>query len=257
MKAVAIVQARMASTRLPGKVMADVVGKPLLYHVVKRAQQARTLGLVAVATTDRPADDRIAQYCAEIGVPCFRGNEEDVLDRYYHAAKHFGATVIVRLTADCPFLDPVIVDKVVRVFASGAYDFVSNTHPPTYPDGLDTEVFRWEALERSWREARLRSEREHVTAYMWKHPELFRLANVENDVDLSALRWTVDEPQVLEFVRRAYSHLGVTPCFGLAEVLVLLREHPELAAVNVGIERNEGYQKSLREDTLVTPLEVK
>jgi spore coat polysaccharide biosynthesis protein SpsF (cytidylyltransferase family) len=249
MKTVAIIQARMTSTRLPGKIMADLAGKPLLYHVVARAQKARTLDLVAVATTDRLTDDQVAQYCGTMGVPYFRGDEDDVLDRYYQAAKQFRADVVVRLTADCPLLDPTVIDKVVQVFCSDDYDYVSNTIKPTYPDGLDAEVFRRAALEQAWREAHLKSEREHVTPYIWKQPNLFRLRNVENEQDLSDLRWTVDEPEDLEFVRRVYAHLGSEPSFGMMQVLALLRDRPEISKVNIGFERNEGYQESVHEDS--------
>jgi spore coat polysaccharide biosynthesis protein SpsF (cytidylyltransferase family) len=251
MKTVALIQARMTSIRLPGKVMAEVAGRPLLDHVVKRAQQARTLDLVVVATSDQPADDVVARFCAEADIPCFRGSEDDVLDRYYQAAKHYAADAIVRLTADCPLLDPAVIDKVVRAFQAGDYDYVSNVLPPTYPDGLDTEVFRWDALERAWREACFMSQREHVTSYICEQPTLFRLGNVEHDPDLSALRWTVDEPQDLEFVRRVYGYLGPVHFFGMAEILALLREHPELNGINAGFQRNEGYLKSLREDTII------
>lgn len=251
MKTVAIIQARMTSTRLPGKVMVNVAGKPLIHYVVTRAQRARSLDLVAAATSDRPTDDVIARFCEAAGVPYYRGSEEDVLDRYYQAARHFQADVIVRLTADCPLLDPVVIDRVVSFFHSGEFDYVSNTLELSFPDGLDTEVIRREALERAWHEARLTSEREHVTAYICKHTELFRLANVRHEEDLSALRWAVDEPQDLEFVRRVYTYLGSSPSFGMAEVIALLRDNPELRSINAQFERNEGYQKSLREDTLI------
>lgn len=251
MKTVAIIQARMGSTRRLGKVMAEVAGRPMLEHVVRRAQQARTLDLVIVATSDQPGDDIVAQFCADTDIPCFRGSEDDVLDRYYQAAKHFEANAVVRLTADCPLLDPSVIDKVVLVFHAGDYDYVSNALEPTYPDGLDTEIFWREVLERAWREARLKTEREYATAYIWKHPDLFRLANVENDVDLSDLRWTVDEPEDLEFVRRVYDHLGPEPSFGMVEILALLQEYPELNDINARIGRNEGYQKSLLEDEII------
>jgi len=251
MKTVAIIQARMASTRLPGKVMAEVAGRPMLEQVVRRTQGACTLDLVAVATSDGLMDDVIAQLCGKAGILYFRGSEDDVLDRYYHAAKQADADVIVRLTADCPLLDPAVVDRVVEVFQTGDYDYVSNIHKPTYPDGLDTEVFRREALEQAWREARLKSEREHVTPYIWKQPDLFRLANVAHEQDLSDLRWTVDEPEDLEFVRRVYGYFDESLSFGMAEILALLREHPELNDINTQFERNEGYQKSLREALLI------
>lgn len=257
MKTVAIIQARMGSTRLPGKVMADVAGRPLLYHVVKRAQQARTLDLVIVATSDQPADDVVARFCAEANIPCFRGSEDDVLDRYYQAAKNHEAAVVVRLTADCPLLDPSVIDKVVQAFRAGYYDYVSNVVPPTYPDGLDTEVFRVDALERAWREALVKSDREHVTPYIAEQPDLFRLGNVSYPQDLSGLRWTVDRPEDLEFVRRVHDYLGPAPSFGMMAILALLREHPELMEINSGIQRNKAYQKPLREDASATEGEAK
>ena len=209
---------------------------------------AKSLDLVAVATTDRPTDDVLAEFCTRIGAPCFRGSEEDVLDRYWRAAATFRADVIVRLTADCPLLDSKVINEVVGQYRTGSYDYVSNSVQRTYPDGLDTEVFHRGALERAWREAQLRSEREHVTPYIWKHPELFRLGVVGNDCDLSALRWTVDEPEDLEFVTAVYRHFGPRVDFGLKEILGYLDEHSELKDLNARFECNEGYEKSLRED---------
>lgn len=248
MRTVAIIQARMGSTRLPGKVMADLAGEPLLARVVERAQRAKHLDLVAVATTDGPTDEVVARLCESRGIPVFRGSEQDVLDRYYRAAACFDAGVVVRLTADCPLLDAAVIDHVVGAFQAGGYDYVSNTIRPTYPDGLDTEVIRRAALEKAWRAATLTSEREHVTPYIWKRPAEFRLLNVEHDTDLSALRWTVDEPQDLEFVRAVYRHFGSREDFGMKDVLKLLRERPQMQDLNREFERNEGYQKSLRED---------
>jgi spore coat polysaccharide biosynthesis protein SpsF len=248
MKTVAIIQARMSSIRLPDKIMADIIGKPMLSHVVNRAQQAKHLDLVVVATSVHPQDDLVVTFCRKEGIPYFRGSLDDVLDRYYHAARHYDADVVVRLTADCPLLDPSVIDQIVQVFRSGQYDYVSNTIQPTYPDGLDTEVFRFDVLEQTWREARLKSEREHVTPYIKKQTALFRLHNVENDQDLSSLRWTVDRPEDLEFVRAVYGYLSKTASFGVNEVLSLIEEHPELPMINAGFERNEGYIKSLRED---------
>jgi spore coat polysaccharide biosynthesis protein SpsF len=238
----------MTSTRLPGKILADVAGKPLLYHVVTRAQRARTLDLVVVVTTDRPSDDPTERFCLDRGVNCFRGSEDDVLDRYHRAAEKFAAETIVRLTADCPLLDPGVIDTGVTLFKAGNYDYICNDNPPTYPDGLDVEVFRRDALVRAWREARLPSEREHVTPYIWKQPGLFRLGRFANDTDYSKLRWTVDEPADLEFVRRVYAHFGTSTQFGMTDVLELLRQQPEILEVNAGFERNEGYLESLKED---------
>lgn len=251
MNTVAIIQARMSSTRLPGKVLADLAGRPLLSHLLERAGRAKTLDSVVIATTVGPQDDPIEELCKQRGAPCFRGSEEDVLDRYYQTAMAFGADVIVRLTSDCPVHDPVVLDKTVRHFLDGHFDYVSNVRNPRFPNGLETEVFSFAALERAWREAALRSEREHVTPYIWKHPELFRLGSVEHDVNLSALRWTVDEPEDLELIRELYRHLGPASTFGMAEILALLERHPELGRINARFKRNEGYQKSLREDAKI------
>jgi len=252
MTTAAIIQARMSSTRLPGKVLLDIAGHPMLWHVVRRARKARLVDRVVVATSDRPEDDSIEAFCRQGHVDCFRGDESDVLDRFYGAARAFHAQVVVRLTADCPMLDPGVIDRVVAAYRRGGFDYVSNSVDRTYPDGLDTEVFSFVALERAWREARWTSEREHVTPYIWKHPELFRVSAVRQEVDLSAVRWTVDEVADLEFARAAYRHFG-TRDFGMQEMLALLREQPRLADINAGRTVNEGYEKSLREDALLEP----
>lgn len=247
MRTVAVIQARMGSSRLPGKVMADIQGQPMLQRVVERALRANRVDTVMVATSDHPADRALADYCRQQGVPCFQGSEDDVLDRFYHAARSMDAHVIVRLTADCPLLDPEVIDRVVADFQNGGADYVSNTLTCTYPDGLDTEVFHRDILEQAWRYASLKSEREHVTPYVYNHPQRFRLRNVTHEADFSELRWTVDEPQDLAFVRAVYAAFGDAH-FGMGAVLQLLQEHPELGQVNSGILRNEGYLKSLRED---------
>ena len=225
-----IIQARMGSSRLPGKVMADLAGRPALAHVVARARTIPGVERVIVATTTAARDDVIAGLCEGLGVAVFRGSDPDVLDRYYRAARHHGLRAVVRVTADCPLLDPTVSGLVVARFRSGDVDYASNVHPPTYPDGLDTEVFTVEALERAWREARLPAEREHVTSYFYTHPELFRCANVAHAQDLSHHRWTVDEPRDLELVRALCRRLGQgeAPLFGMAEILSLLEREPDL-----------------------------
>jgi spore coat polysaccharide biosynthesis protein SpsF len=244
---VAIIQARMSSERLPGKVMAEIGGKPMLYHVVKRAERAELINLIVVATSHHHDDDVIENFCKENAVVCFRGSRNDVLDRYYQAARYLDALVIVRLTADCPLLDPGIIDKIILNYYEGDFDYVSNIIEYTYPDGLDTEVFSFDALNRAWREARLKSEREHVTPYLRNHPEIFRLVNISHTEDLSHLRWTVDEPQDMDFIRSVFAHMGDS-CFGMTDTLNLLRECPELSIKNAGIKRNEGYIVSLNDD---------
>lgn len=248
----AVIQARLGSTRLAGKTLADICGRPMLAHVVERAARIPGVDGIVIATTDKREDDRLVEFARTAGLPWARGSESDVLDRFHVALAAHPADAIVRVTPDCPLLDPEVSGLVVAEYRrrEGQVDYVSNVHPPTYPDGLDTEVFSREALEAAWREARLPSDREHVTAYISRHPDCFRLANVARAEDLSALRWTVDTAADLEFVRAVYARLspdGTRP-FGMAEVLVLLREHPELGAVNAGIRRNEGFERSLAAD---------
>lgn len=243
----AIIQARMTSTRLPGKVLEDLGGAPLLGRVVERALRATRINQVGVATTDRASDDPVADFCREAGIRCFRGDEHDVLDRYRQAAAAFGGEVIIRLTADCPLLDPAVIDRVIEGFESADFDYASNTVKPTFPDGLDTEVFTRRALETAWRDAALPSEREHVTPFIWKRPEQFRIHSIEQPVDLSALRWTVDDAADLDFVRAVFARLepGDT---AMEDVLALLDRHPDLGSINPGGFRNAGYLKSLRGD---------
>jgi len=248
---VAVVQARMGSTRLPGKVLADIAGHPMLWHVLNRTRRARLLDEVVTATSTEASDVPVALFCEQEKNPCFRGSEDDVLDRYYRAAQAYQASVVVRITADCPLIDPAVVDEVIDVYLKGDYDYVTNTAPPSFPDGLDTEVFSFQALERAWHEAMRQSEREHVTPYIRTHPELFRMGNVASEEDLSGMRWTVDKPEDLEFVRAVYEHANGM-LFNMEHVIDLLKRHPEFLEINPGIERNEGYQKSLREDRLVS-----
>jgi len=250
MEILALIQARMRSSRLPGKVLADILGQPMLARVVDRVRASKLISKVMVVTSQEAQDKPVAALCAERGIACFRGSENDVLDRYFQAAQQVEADVVVRLTADCPLLDPAIIDQVVKKFQDGLFDYVSNTLEPSFPDGLDAEVFSREALERAWRESTLKSEREHVTAYIWKNPKLFRLGKVEHSRNLSALRWTVDEPEDLEFVRRVYQALDSAGQFGMNAVLDLLADHPTLSKMNERFERNEAYQRSIRDDVI-------
>jgi glutamate-1-semialdehyde aminotransferase/spore coat polysaccharide biosynthesis protein SpsF (cytidylyltransferase family) len=242
---VAILQARMGSSRLPGKTLADLAGRPLLLQVVERVQSARRVDKVVVATTDQSSDDPIATLCQREGIQYFRGSEDDVLDRFYRTAQASAADTVVRITADCPLIDPAVIDKVVARFQVGDCDYVSNTLRYTYPDGLDTEVFPFAALERAWREAKKPSEREHVTPYL--RTEKFRVANVESEspAPLGKYRWTVDYPADLEFVRRIYEAFPGNKRFGYQDIFRLLKERPELATIQAETITNEGYYKSL------------
>lgn len=254
LKTVAIVQARLGSTRLPGKVLADIAGQPMLWHVIQRLRRATALDDIWVATSEQASDDALAAYCAAQGFAVFRGSEEDVLDRYYQAARAAAADFVVRITADCPLLDPAVVDKVVRAFDSARHDYVANVFRYTYPDGLDTEVFSFAALERAWHEAVPGPEREHVTVLMRTSGRFRTGANVEHTTDLSRrqLRWTVDTAADLAFVRRVFAAFGDQP-FGLEEVLGLLEKNPTLTQMNESSIRNEGYYLSLAKEPPLPP----
>ena len=249
---VVIIQARLGSTRLPGKTLAEIAGSPMLAHVVERAVAIRGVTEAILATTTNPEDKAIATFARRAGIRCVRGSEEDVLDRFRFAAGECRADVIVRVTADCPLFDPAVCGLVLGEYLGrqGQIDYVSNVHPPTYPDGLDAEVFSREALEAAWREARLPSDREHVSPFIWRRPARFRLANVSNAEDLSVHRWTVDTEADLAFVRAvfdAYAARGQRPA-GMRDVLTLLREHPEIQRLNAGQQRNGGLARSLAAD---------
>lgn len=249
---VAIVQARMGSTRLPGKVLKEVSGHPLLWHVVDRLKKAKKLDRIVVATSIGPSDDSVSDLCEKEDILCYRGSEDDVLDRYYGAAKHFNADTIVRITADCPLIDPCLLDEVVEVYLKKGCDYASNTIDRTYPDGLDVEVFSFQTLEKASLHAIMASEREHVTPYIWKNPHLFNICQVTQECDLSRLRWTVDQPQDLEFIRAVYKHLyQPKKIFLTKDILRLIKEHPEFQDINQGFKRNEGYLRSLKNDHIV------
>jgi spore coat polysaccharide biosynthesis protein SpsF len=236
----------MGSTRLPGKVLRDIVGEPMLWRVVERTRRATALHEVIVATTTEPADDALAEFCRECHIPCFRGDENNVLDRYYQAALQARADAVVRITSDCPLIDTEVIDKVVHEFLAGDYDYASNCLRRTYPRGLDCEIMTFRALERAWREATLPYERAHVTPYLYEKPGRFKLLSVtaaedNNEGHYGDGRWTVDTPEDLEFVRAVYSRMKDNS-FSWRDVLTLLEREPELAQINRSIA-----QKALHE----------
>ncbi|MBI3475467.1 MAG: aminotransferase class III-fold pyridoxal phosphate-dependent enzyme [Acidobacteria bacterium] len=241
---VAIVQARMGSQRFPGKTLVDLQGRPMLARVVDRVRQSRMVDRVVIATSRGSADDPIAEFCREEEVACFRGSEDDVLDRFYEAAKENGADVVVRITADCPLIDAGVIDRVIECFQRGDCDYASNALRYTYPDGLDTEVFSMAALKQAWREASKQSEREHVTPYL--RAGKFRVVNVANDLPLEkSQRWTVDHPADMDFIRGVYSTFGGKTDFRYEDVMQILKERPELAATQTETITNEGYYRTL------------
>jgi spore coat polysaccharide biosynthesis protein SpsF len=244
---VAVIQARMGSRRLPGKTLMDVTGRPLIARVIDRAVRIAGVDGVVVATTTRAEDDAVVRCARACGVTTFAGDEADVLDRFHRAAADSRADVVVRLTADCPLLDPDVSSAVLRLFLAEGLDYASNVHPPTYPDGLDTEVFSREALQRAWQSAVLDAEREHVTPYLWSRPELFKCGCVVGASDLSQHRWTVDEAADLAFVRTVYDalepqHGGV---FGHEQVLALVNARPGMARLAGRHDRGHGYLHSV------------
>jgi len=237
---VAIIQARMGSSRLPGKVLLDIAGRPMLAWVVERASLSRYISEVVIATTTADSDEPIQAWCGQHGVACFRGDSKDVLDRYFKAAEFYRADVIVRFTADCPLLDPGVVDETIEAFLQQGADFAANRLPPpftrTYPIGLDTEVCSFGALQRAWHEASGAHEREHVMPYLYEQPGRFRVCQLNYKEDLGKLRWTVDTAQDLEFIRQVVARFGIRTDFSWLEVLALLEREPQLASINADVD---------------------
>lgn len=241
-KIVAIIQARMGSTRLPEKVLMEIGKEPMLWHVYERASHASLLDEVVVATSTEAGDDAIETFCENRGIPYVRGDEEDVLDRYYQTATEVDADTVVRLTADCPLISPAVVDRVVREYEASDCEYVTNTIEYTHPDGLDVEVFDIDTLETAWNEATEPGHREHVTLYV-RESDSFGSKNVENVLDLSKyefvnekiiLRWTVDYPEDMKFVREVYNRLTRDRhwVFDQQSVLELIERTPELRDIN-------------------------
>jgi len=249
-----ILQARTSSSRLPGKVMLPVAGAPMLARQIERLTRSRAIDRLVLATSDRPEDDCVAELAAAAGIASHRGSLDHVLDRFHGAALPFAPDYVVRVTGDCPLADWEVIDGCIRFALDGGYDYASNALEPTWPDGLDVEVFTFAALAAAWNEADSPLEQEHVTPFIHRRPERFRLGSFKNRVDLSALRWTVDEPRDYEFVREVYDRLyPADPAFTTDDILALLHAEPELIQLNAGIERNEGLRKmeeALRSCTL-------
>jgi spore coat polysaccharide biosynthesis protein SpsF len=234
-KITAIIQCRMGSTRLPGKVLMDLGGKTVLARVVGRLRRATQVDEIVVATTRSVADDAVVQECRQLEVLYFRGSENDVLDRYYQAAIVSAAGSVVRITSDCPVIDPQLVDETIRVFHQQRGDYGSNVFPRTYPRGLDTEVFTISALGQAWRHAHEPYQREHVTPYFYEHPELFRLVSHRGHIDYSQYRWTLDTAEDLELLRIIYARFGNEDDFRWSEVIQLMEREPELAELNSNV----------------------
>lgn len=254
MKYLAMIQARCGSTRLPQKVLMDLCGKPLLQRMLERVQRSKKIDEVMVITSIDKLNLPILKLCAELDVRVGVGSEDDVLDRYYQTAKLLKPEYVIRLTGDCPCIDPELIDSAISQIEEGT-DYCSNTLLPTFADGLDLEIIRYEALERAWREARHSFEREHVTQYIVRHPEQFSHKNIISPVgDFSGCRWTVDEQEDFEVVRRIYEYFFYEErkeSFNYKDILRLMKCYPELGTVNGKYQRNEGLQRSIDEDVVV------
>lgn len=252
MKILAITQARYGSTRLPAKILKEVNGMTLLEIHLRRILRSGLISKLKVATTNEEGSDYIVAVANKLGIDCYRGSVDDVLERFYKAAEPEGPDYVVRLTSDCPLIDPNVIDEVIRKCIDSGYDYVSNTLEPTFPDGIDTEVFRFSALEKAYKEADMKSEREHVTPYIWKNSSFkggdkFTSDNYYNTEDLSAERITVDTPEDFELVRKVINQLGINCPY--TDYISFLREQKDIRAINQHFSRNEGYEKSIQNDS--------
>lgn len=250
-KIVIVIQARLGSTRFTGKVMKDLVGKPLLVRMVERVQATSVPCEIVVATSKNSQDDALEDLCNAHQIPCFRGDELDLLDRHYQCGLKFGAEVVVKIPSDCPLIDPKIIDKTLQYYLDNHFDFVSNLHPATYPDGNDVEVMSMKALEQAWKEAKRPLEREHTTPYFWENPPLFSLGNVSWESGLNysmSHRFTIDYEEDYFFIKKVYESLYSTkPMFGLQDILDLLQQHPDIYEINARFAGVNWYRNHLEE----------
>ncbi|HTP13525.1 MAG TPA: glycosyltransferase family protein [Bacteroidota bacterium] len=264
MKKLIVIQARVGSSRLPNKVLLPVKGRPLLLRMIQRVAATTVDCDLVVATTTKKQDDVIEKLCGQIGVKCFRGHPTDLLDRHYRAALEARANVIIKIPSDCPLIDPRIIDRVVGFYDAhcSEYDYVSNLHPASYPDGNDVEVIPFPTLEKTWREARRPFEREHTTPFIWESPALFRIGNVlwEQGLDYSmSHRWTIDYPEDYLFIRNVYDHLWRAdgPPFSMQEILYLLEREPVLRQINLRYAGVNWYHNYLSELKTITSAQTR
>ena len=245
----AILQARFSSSRLPGKVLKPILGKEMLLHQIERLQHSKMIDKLVVATSTDISDDAIELLCLDNGIEVFRGSLNNVLDRFYQCTKRYNPEHVVRLTGDCPLADCQIIDQVIQLHLDNDDDYTSNCFPATYPDGLDVEIVKVNALKNAWDKAKLPSEKEHVTYYITQRGSEFRMGNLSNNLDLSHFRWTVDEPEDFTLVDKIYQKLyKESSLFTMQDVLNLLRQQPEFVKINDKLTRNKGLIKSLKED---------
>jgi spore coat polysaccharide biosynthesis protein SpsF len=235
MKRITVVQARLGSTRLPGKCLLPLGKTSVLVEMCLRVERAKTIGQLVVATTENRTDDRLVDECREHGIEVFRGDAENLLDRHYRAMLHYGADEVVKIPSDCPLIDPCVIDAVLSAYSVSGADYFSNLHPPTYPDGNDVEVMTRSALTRAWREAERDFEREHTTPYFWGHPGEFRVGNFvwDSGRDLSqSHRWVLDYPEDYALIRAVHNELSAEGVYGVERIVALIDERPDLARLN-------------------------
>lgn len=254
MRIVTVIQTRMSSTRLPGKVMLPILGKPLLIRMLERVQSAKLTGDLIVATSINNDDDEIEKLCDQNNITCFRGHLTDLLDRHYQVAVKFRADAVVKIPSDCPLIDPRVIDRVIQHYIdSEEFDFVSNLHPATYPDGNDVEIMSFASLECAWKDAAKDYEREHTTPFIWEHRDVFNVGNVlwETGLDYSTShRWTIDYPEDYEFIRKIFEELYPSnPVFSLNDILDLLKCKPGIAEINSRYLGRYWYENHLDELT--------
>jgi spore coat polysaccharide biosynthesis protein SpsF len=238
----------MGSTRFPGKVMELIDGiNPAIYYTINQLKESKFLENIIIATTKNIEDDEIVKFSKKLNIKTFRGDSSDVLARYYHCAKSFSLSSILRVTADCPLIDPLIVDKGISKFLENKYDYVTNTFPRSFPDGNETEIFSFSALELAYKNSILPSEREHVTPYFRNNKEKFKIYNFNYSQNISNLRWTLDYKVDLKLIKIIISKITKRPIH-LEDILKLLKNEPDLIKINENYKPNEGYFKSLKED---------
>jgi len=247
MKPVAIIQVRMSSTRLPGKVLKKLNGITVLESLLNQLNYSKLLNDKIIATTSNSEDDVIFNFCKSKEIKCYRGSQDDVLDRYYNCAKKFSINTIIRITSDCPLMDPQVIDDVIDFYLKNSYDYVNNFYKRTYPYGNDVEIFSIKVLEKVWEKATKPSEREHVTPYIYNNPGEFSLGWIENKENLSEFHWTIDRKEDLIFVQNIFKKISKRPIL-MKDIIDVIKDDPSLLEINKNTNPNEGYLKSIKEE---------
>ena len=250
-KITVIIEARTGSSRLRNKVIAEIEGKPMIFYVIDRVKQIKSVEQIILATTQEKNDKILIEIAKQNSIGVFTGDSMDVLNRDYQCALQNNADPIIRITGDCPLIDPDIVEEMLEFYLKNNYDYISNRINPKYPDGLDVEIYSFKTLQMVEQNAKLSSERSLVTTYITKNPKIFKIFSYENQEDLSGHRWTVDEQNDLEFVRKIYSIMKPKTNFSMNKIMEILIKNPELLKINSGIVRNEGHLKLYDNDKVV------